>query len=87
MFTFNENPHHVLFVCGQNRWRSPTAARIYANDQRIAVRSADVGGNSAHKISNQDMEWADILFVMEQKYENPPAGNFSGHPSSADHIS
>ena len=31
---------HVLFVCGRNQWRSPTAARIYANDQRIEVRSA-----------------------------------------------
>lgn len=72
------NKPHILFVCGQNRWRSPTAARIYANDQRIEVRSAGVSGKSVHKISNQDVEWADIVFVMEQKYKTRLLGTFRG---------
>jgi len=28
-----EKPH-ILFVCSRNKWRSPTAEAIYANDDR-----------------------------------------------------
>ena len=60
----NAKPH-VLFVCGQNRWRSPTAARIYANDQRIEVLSAGLSPQSPHRLSLQDLKWADLVLVME----------------------
>lgn len=60
---------HILFVCGRNQWRSPTAARIYANDQRMEVRSAGVSPKSTHQVSNQDIEWADLILVMEQQYK------------------
>ena len=63
-----ENPH-VLFVCGRNQWRSPTAARVYANDQRIEVRSAGVSPKSRHSLTRQDIEWADLILVMEQEHK------------------
>ena len=59
---------HILFVCGRNQWRSPTAARIYANDQRIEVRSAGVGTQSQHRVSEQDIRWADLVLVMEPQH-------------------
>ena len=61
-----EKPH-ILFVCGRNQWRSPTAARIYANDQRIDVRSAGVSPRSRHLVTLQDIEWADLILVMEEE--------------------
>jgi len=61
---------HILFVCGRNQWRSPTAAAIYANDQRIEVRSAGVSPLSAHRVSQKDMEWANLVLVMERKHED-----------------
>ena len=61
---------HILFVCGRNQWRSPTAAETYANDQRIEVRSAGVSRQSAHRASRQDMEWADLVLVMEPKHKD-----------------
>ena len=61
---------HILFVCGRNQWRSPTAARVYANDQRIEVRSAGVGLLSAHRVSQKDVEWADLILVKEQKHKS-----------------
>ena len=64
----NPKPH-VLFVCGQNRWRSPTAARIYANDQRIEVRSAGLSTQSPHRLSLQDLKWADLVLVMESTHK------------------
>jgi predicted protein tyrosine phosphatase len=59
---------HILFVCGKNKWRSPTAERIYKNDKRIDVRSAGMSGKSKHQISNDDVEWADLILVMESRY-------------------
>ena len=58
---------HVLFVCARNQWRSPAAARLYANDQRIEVRSAGVSSASVHQVTSRDMTWADLVLVMEQK--------------------
>ena len=60
---------HILFVCGRNQWRSPTAARIYANDQRIEVRSAGISPQSAHRVSQRDLEWADLVLVMESEHK------------------
>jgi predicted protein tyrosine phosphatase len=57
-------------VCGRNQWRSPTAERIYENDNRIEVRSAGVSWQSRHRISNNDVEWADLILVMESRYRS-----------------
>jgi predicted protein tyrosine phosphatase len=59
---------HILFVCGRNQWRSPTAERLYRNDARVAVRSAGVSQKSPHPISSADIAWADLILVMEEKY-------------------
>jgi protein-tyrosine phosphatase len=67
---------HILFVCGKNKWRSPTAERIYKNDKRIEVRSAGMSGKSKHPISNDDVEWADIILVMESGYKSWILGLF-----------
>lgn len=62
----NQKPH-ILFVCARNQWRSPAAARLYANDQRIEVRSAGLSSVSPHKVTSRDMAWADLVLVMEPK--------------------
>ena len=67
---------HILFICGRNQWRSPTAARIYANDQRIEVRSAGVSSKSMRKVSKHDILWADLILVMEQTYKSRLLGTF-----------
>ena len=58
----------ILFVCSRNKWRSPTAERIYRNDERIEVRSAGISDRSPHQISSSDITWADLIFVMEGKH-------------------
>lgn len=67
---------HILFVCGKNKWRSPTAERIYKNDQRIEVRSAGMSGKSRHPISSDDVGWADLILVMENGYKSRILGLF-----------
>ena len=69
---------HILFVCGKNKWRSPTAERIYKNDQRIEVRSAGLSGKSRHPISKDDVVWADLILVMESGYKLRIMGLFRG---------
>jgi len=59
---------HVLFVCGRNQWRSPTAERLYRADPRVEARSAGVSAKSRHQISRADIEWADLILVMEASY-------------------
>lgn len=61
---------NFLFVCSRNKWRSPTAATIYAKDNRICVRSAGLSGKSPHQISEKDLAWADLLLVMEQAHKS-----------------
>lgn len=67
---------NILFVCGRNQWRSPTAARLYASDQRVHVRSAGVSQKSARRVSASDIEWADLILVMEQSHAARLRGTF-----------
>ena len=72
---------HLLFVCGRNQWRSPTAAHLYANDPRIEVRSAGLAASSRHRINKADVEWADLILVMEPEQKKRIQKQFYGHPS------
>lgn len=75
--TMNQRPH-ILFVCGRNQWRSPTAARIYAGDRRVEVRSAGVGAASRHQVTRADVGWADLILVMEQRHKARLLKTFRG---------
>jgi len=59
----------VLFVCAMNKKRSPTAEQIYKNDARLEVRSAGVRSEAKRRISEQDLKWADVVFVMERTHK------------------
>jgi len=59
---------NLLFVCSQNKWRSPTAEKIYGSKPLINARSAGTCLNARHLISSPDIKWADIIFVMEEKH-------------------
>ena len=67
----------VLFVCSKNRWRSPTAEHIYRNDTRLEVRSAGVKSEAKRKISEADLSWADVFFVMEREHKQLIIERFS----------
>jgi predicted protein tyrosine phosphatase len=55
----------ILFICSRNRWRSPTAEGVYRNDPRVEVRSAGVSSAARRQVSERDLEWADLILVME----------------------
>lgn len=59
-----ERPN-ILVVCGRNKKRSRTAEHIFKNDDRFNIRSAGLSPKSGRKISENDLNWADLVFVME----------------------
>jgi len=62
-----ERPN-ILIVCGRNKKRSRTAEYIFKNDSRFNIRSAGVSPSSNRKISENDLNWADLIFVMETEH-------------------
>ncbi|MBL8021678.1 MAG: phosphotyrosine protein phosphatase [Leptospirales bacterium] len=59
---------NLLFVCSQNKLRSPTAEEVYSDTPGVETRSAGLNSNSQSPISLDDVEWADLIFVMEQTH-------------------
>jgi len=59
-----ERPN-ILVVCGRNKKRSRTAEHIFKNDSRFNIRSVGLSPKSNRKISEKDLNWADLVFVME----------------------
>jgi predicted protein tyrosine phosphatase len=56
---------NILVVCGRNKKRSRTAESIFKNDNRFSIRSVGLSPKSERKISEKDLNWADLIFVME----------------------
>jgi protein-tyrosine phosphatase len=58
---------NILVVCGRNKKRSRTAEHIFKNDDPFNIRSAGLSPKSNRKISESDLHWADLFFVMESE--------------------
>jgi predicted protein tyrosine phosphatase/2'-5' RNA ligase len=59
---------NVLFVCSRNQWRSPTAERMWRKSPSMNVRSAGTSASARRVVSSRDLEWADVVFVMEPRH-------------------
>lgn len=58
----------VLFVCSQNRLRSPTAEQVFSIRRDIEVDSAGTNHDADNPLSPELVAWADIIFVMEKAH-------------------
>ncbi|MGJ8678366.1 MAG: low molecular weight protein tyrosine phosphatase family protein [Akkermansiaceae bacterium] len=56
----------LLFLCSQNRLRSPTAEVIFSNYAGIEVDSAGLNNDAVVPLSDEQVEWADVILVMEK---------------------
>jgi predicted protein tyrosine phosphatase len=61
---------HVLFICSQNKLRSPTAENIFADIEGFEVLSAGLNNDAEVPLTSSLVEWADTLFVMEKAHKN-----------------
>ena len=60
----------ILFVCSQNRLRSPTAEQLFAQRPDLEVASAGTNNDADNPLTSELVEWADIIFVMEKAHRN-----------------
>lgn len=58
----------LLFLCSRNKWRSYTAEKIFDGINGYDVRSAGTENNARIKVTEGQIGWADIIFVMEEKH-------------------
>ncbi len=61
---------HILFVCSQNKLRSPTAEAIFSDKEGFEVQSAGLNNDAEIPLSPELVEWADTIFVMEKAQRN-----------------
>ena len=73
-----QNHLNLLFVCSRNQWRSPTAEALWRKKAGFRARSAGTCPRDRKTVGAADIQWADIIFVMEKKHKSKLVADF-GH--------
>jgi predicted protein tyrosine phosphatase len=58
----------LLFICSQNRLRSPTAEEVFSQWPEVETMSAGLNHDAITPVSTDLIQWADILVVMEKSH-------------------
>ncbi len=74
---------NLLFICSKNRWRSPTAEQVFRNEPTLEVRSRGVSQKAKRVVRSKDIEWADLVLVMESEHRKRLAAAFPSEMSRA----
>ena len=69
----------LLFLCSQNRLRSPTAEQVFSTWAGLECDSAGLGQDASVPLSTEQIAWADIIFVMERVHRSKLAKKFRPH--------
>ncbi len=59
-------PKRILFVCSGNVDRSPTAEALLKGKKGFEVKSAGILIGARRRLSKDLIDWADIIFAMEE---------------------
>ncbi|QJE96567.1 low molecular weight protein tyrosine phosphatase family protein [Luteolibacter luteus] len=59
----------LLFLCSRNRLRSPTAEAVFAGYPGIETDSAGLAPDAELRLTAEQVEWADIILVMERVHQ------------------
>ena len=68
---------NLLFVCSENRLRSPTAESVFSKYEGINAISAGTNADAETTLSGDLVEWADVIFAMEASHRARIAKKFS----------
>nr|WP_093400939.1 low molecular weight protein tyrosine phosphatase family protein [Sphingomonas sp. OK281] len=60
----------VLFVCSQNKLRSPTAEQVFSWREDLEVDSAGTNHDAENPLTAELVKWADLIFVMEKAHRS-----------------
>lgn len=69
----------ILFICSQNKLRSPTGETVFTDYSGVETRSAGLNHNAHVPLGAEDVEWADIIFVMEQTHKKKLRKRYKEH--------
>lgn len=69
----------LLFICSQNRLRSPTAEHLFATWRGLETASAGLNTGAEVPLSVELIEWADTIFVMERHHRRKLSNKFKTH--------
>ncbi|WP_313174937.1 low molecular weight protein tyrosine phosphatase family protein [Massilia sp.] len=69
----------ALFICTHNRLRSPTAEQVFATWPGIETDSAGVGADADVPLAPEQLDWAEIVFVMEKLHRSRLSAKFRRH--------
>ena len=72
-------PRNVLFICSQNRLRSPTAEQVFATWPGVETSSAGLNHDAENPLTPDLLQWADIVFVMERTHRSKLSAKFRSH--------
>lgn len=71
----------VLFICRLNRHRSATAERIFCKRADLDVRSAGTEPDAMVRVNARMLEWADVIFTMDDEQRASLERSFPSHPA------
>lgn len=73
---------NLLFICSQNRLRSPTAEHHFSLREGMETASAGTNRSAEVPLSAELVEWADFIFCMERLHVERLRQRFSRHIGS-----
>jgi predicted protein tyrosine phosphatase len=59
---------NLLFVCSENRLRSPTGEEVFSRYEGIEAIGCGTNSDAVTPLSGDLIEWADMIFVMEKSH-------------------
>ena len=69
----------ALFICTQNRLRSPTAEQLFSTWPTVETDSAGLGNDANVPLSSEQLAWANIIFVMEKAHRSKLSKKFKAY--------
>jgi predicted protein tyrosine phosphatase len=66
----------VLFVCSQNKLRSPTAEQVFSARTDLECASAGTNNDAENPLSAELVEWAQVVVVMEKQHRSKVSRRF-----------
>ena len=72
----------LLFVCSENRLRSPTAESVFSEYENFDAIGAGTNSDAETPVSGDLIEWCDIVLVMEKSHRNKVKKKFKDLLSS-----
>ncbi len=68
----------ALFISGRARARGPTAAQISAQIRGVRADCGGLSDDADDRLSIEQIEWADIIFIMEPRHKTQLVSKFGG---------